>query len=342
MKRICCILLSLSLIFSVFAIAGINEKLPSESGEYVYYRDFTFTDETYIGFLIYDNSTIGTRFYTKSDISDTSNPSVEILFTVNPESSFLELTGEKIITQITNEDVDKVNYIHDIFYELSSHRKQVNDVDFSTNFSQTQSFAQFGGDVQIEYDKFIPIFNLHSISDFSGKILLQAVTIGSLSDSADTSFSSFTGFENLDSISLKKTKKIKAPSKSKIKTLDSAWKIIPNIPGEFKTLNNDAVYWKISIEIPVEKQNSVYSINDYLLKTIRLSSKDSYIYYPSVSLSENSQITSMLSFSSDKQYSRILKKLSKENETTFTLLTLTSFENWFQKNSDYLFYLLSN
>lgn len=342
MKRICCVLFLLCCAFSVFAIAGINEKLPSESGEYVYYRDFTFTEETYIGFLIYDNSTIGTRFYTKSEASDSSNPSVEILFTINPESSFLELTGEKIITQITNSDVDKVNYIHDIFYELASHRKQVNDADFSKNFSQTQSFAQFGGDVQIEYDKFIPIFNLHSINDFSGRILFQAVTIGSLSDSADTSFSSFTGFDNLDTVSLKKTKKIKAPSKSKIKTLDSAWKVVPNIPGEFKTLNNDAVFWKISIEIPTDLQNSNFSINEYLNKTLRLSSEGSYIYYPSINISEASEITSLLSYSSEKQYSRILKQLSKQNETTFTLTTITSFEDWYQKNSDYLFYLLAN
>ena len=57
------IFLSILLIFilcvSVFSLPGYKENLPTESGEYVFYRDFTFAQETYLGFLYYDEGTIG-------------------------------------------------------------------------------------------------------------------------------------------------------------------------------------------------------------------------------------------------------------------------------------------
>ena len=51
------ILISICLIFLVgfcFAIPGVNNIYGTLSGEYVFYRDYTFAQETYIGFLYLD------------------------------------------------------------------------------------------------------------------------------------------------------------------------------------------------------------------------------------------------------------------------------------------------
>ena len=49
-----------------FAIPGVEAVFPISSGEYVYYRDYTFPTETYIGFLQYDDGTLAIRYYAKN------------------------------------------------------------------------------------------------------------------------------------------------------------------------------------------------------------------------------------------------------------------------------------
>ena len=49
-----------------FAIPGVETVFPISSGEYVFYRDFSFPTETYIGFLQYDNTTLAIRYYAKN------------------------------------------------------------------------------------------------------------------------------------------------------------------------------------------------------------------------------------------------------------------------------------
>ena len=123
---------------------------------------------------------------------------------MDKSKDYIELTGERIVTQVTPKDVEIVNYIHDMVYELSSRRKKVQNEFLALNEQKTsltkqfvvdQDFVQFGGQVQLVFDGSIPVFNLESITDFSGKKLLQAVTMGTLSDNADTSFEKFAGFE---------------------------------------------------------------------------------------------------------------------------------------------------
>ena len=43
----------------VAAFPGIQSYLKDESGQYVYYRDYTFPYEAYVGFLHYDEGTYG-------------------------------------------------------------------------------------------------------------------------------------------------------------------------------------------------------------------------------------------------------------------------------------------
>ena len=153
---------------SAFSLPGFEENLPTESGEYVYYRDFTFAKETYIGFLYYSEDSIGVRCFSDGNFD------VTILFSLDKSKDYIELTGERIVTQVTPKDVEIVNYIHDMVYELSSRRKKVQN-EFLTlkeqnspvtkQFVVDQDFVQFGGQVQIVFDGSIPVFNLESITD---------------------------------------------------------------------------------------------------------------------------------------------------------------------------------
>ena len=328
------IFLSILLIFilcvSVFSLPGYKENLPTESGEYVFYRDFTFAQETYLGFLYYDEGTIGVRYFSKGK-SD-----IQILFSLDTSKDFVELTGERIISQITPEDVEIVNYIHDMIYEFSSRRKKIqSEFDLLKNNSSsvtkqivsTQDFQQFGGQVQLVFDGTIPVFNLDSISDFSGKMLLQAVTMGTLVDSADTSFEFFAGFENLpqekEEVKKKKlSKKEKKALDAKIQKYNSLWKIEDSMPGEFKTLGDYALFWEFPLDIVRDTSTNEDSkqVFDYFARNNRLSSSGTYVYLPKSSVN----------------YKFII-----EENGTFKMVNFSVYEAWLVENKDYVDYFLS-
>lgn len=356
------IFLSILLIFticvSVFSLPGYKENLPTESGEYVFYRDFTFVQETYLGFLYYDEGTIGVRYFSKGK-SD-----IQILFSLDTSKDFVELTGERIISQITPADVEIVNYIHDMIYEFSTRRKKIqSEFDLLKNNSSsvtkqivsTQDFQQFGGQVQLVFDGTIPVFNLESISDFSGKMLLQAVTMGTLVDSADTSFEFFAGFENLpqekEEVKKKKlSKKEKKALDAKIQKYNSLWKMEDSMPGEFKTLGDYALFWEFPLDIVRDTSTNEDSkqVFDYFARNNRLSSSGTYVYLPksSVNLSKNVdgksvQISKMMVYNPEgKKYSVNYKFIIEENGT-FKMVNFSVYEAWLVENKDYVDYFLS-
>lgn len=352
------IFLSILLIFticvSVFSLPGYKENLPTESGEYVFYRDFTFAQETYLGFLYYDEGTIGVRYFSKGK-SD-----IQILFSLDTSKDFIELTGERIISQITPEDVEIVNYIHDMIYEFSTRRKKIqSEFDLLKNNSSsvtkqivsTQDFQQFGGQVQLVFDGTIPVFNLESISDFSGKMLLQAVTMGTLVDSADTSFEFFVGFENLpqekEEVKKKKlSKKEKKALDAKIQKYNSLWKIEDSMPGEFKTLGDYALFWEFPLDIVRDTSTNEDSkqVFDYFARNNRLSSNKTYTYLPksSVSLLKDEkgntiQISKMIVYDSEaKEKYSVNYKILVENNGIYRMIHFSAYESWFKDNQDYI------
>ena len=201
MKRIFSILTTLALTCGAMsALTHIPEAQPDFNGDYVYYQDKTFSRDTYIGFLYYDDSTYGVRYYAQADAKNAlPEKDITVLFTTNPSADHLELTGERIVERITQEDVDTINYIHDMFYELYARRQKVTSLSSAQTFTSElnedwQDFPQFGGTVVMRFNKIIPIFNLYSIETVEGSVLLQTATIGSLTSSEDSSFADFKGF----------------------------------------------------------------------------------------------------------------------------------------------------
>lgn len=341
-----------------FSLPGYTELLPTESGEYVYYKDFSFAQETYLGILYYDEYTVAVRCFSNGKFD------VQILFSLDNKKDYLEFTGEKIVSEITQNDVEIVNYIHDMLYEFSARRKKVqNDFDLikeqnlavNKQIVSSQDFTQFGGQVQIVFDGSIPVFNIESITDFSGKKLLQIVTMGTLSDNADTSFEKFTGFENLPQKKevVKKKKLSKKEQKAldaKIQKYNSLWKVEDSMPGEFKTLGDYALYWEFPLEIvrDMSTNESSKQVFDYFYRNNRLSSNGSYVYLPesSVNVSKNKnensiQVSKMLVYNPDaNKYSVNYKFLIEENGN-FKMINFVVYEDWFNQNQDYVDYFLS-
>ena len=185
----------------MFALPGVASDVPDASGEYVFYRDNSFNRESYIGFLYYDDSTYEARYYAPAT-ETLAAKNIDMLFTVDPNKDRLELTGERFVAPPQQDDIEIVNYIHDLLYELGARRSKLDKsvlVDWAKNkapFMQagtmvSENYEQFGGPVQMLYDAAVPIFNLKKIVDYSSRDVFVVVTIGRLESSKDKSFAEF-------------------------------------------------------------------------------------------------------------------------------------------------------
>lgn len=199
------------------AVPGINQIIPLSSGEFVYYRDTTFSREAVFGILFYDEGTYALRFYAPATKTE-AEKDISVYITINPENPLIEFTGEKIIGAYAEEDSEIINYLHDIFYEFAARRQKVIISDMKDS-PQTleQEYQQFGGDVKITFDSQIPIFNIKEIATTSGKKLISVETIGKITGTQDTCFSSYKG---IASVPKDKKRNFKHNKKAKKVTMD--------------------------------------------------------------------------------------------------------------------------
>lgn len=211
---------------SLFALPAVSRQIEDASGEYVFYRDYSFTRESYIGFLFYDEATYEVRYFAPEVKIDSGEivpaKNLQILFSINPNAAHLELTGERLVTMPLEEDTQIINYIHDLLYDLTAHRIKLGALEF-TDYSKSngdflsegkvvhENYAQFGGNVTMIFDPIVPIFNLKKIVDYAGNDIFVVCTIGRLEDSQDKSFAEFVPSSAMKNSSEKKSaKKIKS------------------------------------------------------------------------------------------------------------------------------------
>ncbi len=190
----------------LFALPAVSRQIEDASGEYVFYRDNSFTRESYIGFLYYDESTYEARYFAPQSKTDSGEilpaKNLQILFSVNSAASHFELTGERFVTPPLEEDTQIINYIHDLLYDLAARRIKLGALDF-TDYSKSKvdflsegkivhdNYEQFGGNVTMIFDSIVPIFNLKKIVDYAGNDVFVICTVGRISSSQDKSFSEF-------------------------------------------------------------------------------------------------------------------------------------------------------
>lgn len=343
-----CIFLVLS---SVAAFPGIKTYLPDYSGQYVYYRDYSFEYEVYIGFLYYDEGTYAMRYYapqypgtsavSRAGTGRSGIPkSIEILFTLNPDVDYTEMTGERFLNNISGTDTDIVNYMHDLVYELSARRRNLKDEIVSSTITNKEDFSQFGGNVIMEYSFDIPIFNLKQITSADGMPLFQIATTGALAFSEDPSFSQFKGFPApLNDKQRSFTSKKKLPdteikyNAQKIK-LDNQWM---QAAENMYMLGNVALV--VLSDFPASAASSGSKMMlDSFCRTFSLSSQDTYADWDSrkVTATKDKVAVEIRYYQpSENSVTRDFKIIKKNKSGDYSVMSLTVFDNAYKTNRSY-------
>jgi len=345
MKRIKSLLTAISIFatttFSAIALPGVTQMIPDQSGQFVYYKDNTFTRESYVGIVYFDESTYGLRYYAPA-IEKEGKPEMkmQVYVTIDEEKAkekaFIEFTGEKVEPiPRSQEETDIINYLHDIIYEMFPRRIKFGDV---TKINvMNDDYEQFGGRVSIEFDPIIPVLNLSKIVTSDGKIALTAVTGGKLTSSNDTSFISFKGIPaKIASENGAKVKKSKATSieienegvKTQVFNLDSNWE---QKSAASWMLDDNAFVSTIALPISKEQKNA-------LLRSLILGRNHSYSDWSKLKILEKDNMLSInqVVFDSESNLFKYdFKKIANLDENTKSIFTLTVFANSYAKNKSY-------
>lgn len=329
----------------LYAVPGINQLIPLTSGEYVYYRDSTFSREAVFGIIFYDEATYGMRFYAPATKTE-AEKDISVYISINPENPLIEFTGERIVGAYAEEDAEIINYLHDIFYEFSSRRQKtfISGYDDATQ-TIAQEYEQFGGEVNVNFDAQIPIFNIRSISNKSGKKIIYAETIGKLSSNQDTGFSSYKGILTLPQDKKrnfknnKKAKNVTLNFENTEITIRDEWTEFPGywFLGDYAMLSVASIplptgYTKEDFEYAFEKMTAQSSNGSYALLDQKIVKKDDKgrIEYTNIFYQpENGDVTRDF-------------KILIENNSSYAYLTLTVFDSIYKANKKYFNDLLSS
>ena len=339
-KTILSIITTILLTTSVFALPGFTSFIPDSAGEYVYYRDTSFTRESYVGILMYDEATYQIRYIAPQD-NETKLPEKEIaiLLTVDPKADVWTMTGEKIISTILpdTDDTDIVNYLHDLLYEFSARRIKADKVE-NLQVIIDQDYAQFGGNTSITFDARVPLFNIRTIADEKGNKVFDCVTIGIIKSSEDNTFSQFKGLpSNKPSVTKenKKTaKSVVCKFENRSVTLDENWE---QKMENFWTLGNESLV-TMSV-LPKVSENKV--LNDlYIQRKLLESSAGSYTDFQNCEIiytqSKNSyKITSTSFFPESDINVCITKILTHNKEDGFDYFSISTYQKSYLKNPSY-------
>ena len=328
---------SLFLLASLcFAIPGVTPLISDSSGEFVYYRDHSFSRESYIGLIFYDEATYGVRYFAPAD-SKKRLPALSFLVLVTIDSEKIgavEFTGEKVEPlPRSEEETAIINYLHDFLYELFPRRERAGDIFETTEI--TGDYEQFGGRVKFVYDPLVPVLNLRSISTIDGKIALELVTEGKLRSAQDASFNSFSGIPQ----KAKKTQNLKINKKLSKQTqkidcdtfefsLDSQWEQKSPLVWMISSV---AMVTASQVTVPEEMENR-------LLRMLRLGSDCSYPVFASLNVEKKGErtVVSQRFFDSETGEFQIDKKiLAKRADGSTVIFSLTSEESAYSKNKAY-------
>lgn len=339
-KTILSIITTILLTASVFALPGFTSFIPDSAGEYVYYRDSSFSRESYIGILGYDDATIQIRYFApKDDTAKLPAKEIAILITVDPKADFWNMTGEKIISTILpdTDDTDIVNYLHDLLYEFSARRISAVAVE-SDNLVLDQDFAQLGGKVALTFDARVPLFNIKSITDEKGTKVFDCVTIGTIKSSEDKSFEAFKGVSAPKPAVTKETRKATKSKVCKFEnhqvTLDEDWE---QKMENFWTLGNDSLITMSVLPKVAEDKN----LNDlYVQRKLLESSEGSYTDFQNCEITytqakDSYKLVSTSCFPESEINVCITKILTRNNDGGFDYFSISTYQSAYLKNPSY-------
>lgn len=327
-------------VFAAHALPGVQSPVSDQSGEYVYWRDTSFQRESIVGAIYYDDSTYALRYFAPADAKKKlAQKDIAVYLTVDPDSSVLKLTGENIVGITEAQDTDIVNYLHDLFYELTARRQKTPIAPTGTT-SSVQDFVQFGGNVTLVFDARIPIFNLVSITGADGMPILDVQVTGRLVSSEDTSFSAYKGIQSLPKDKKRTLKKSKAQPLSvdfegHRLELDTRWAR----SAENLFLLGDSALLTVNT-IPAQSSESSVPFETSMLRLLCQSTEGSYIPLKFVQIGRTpsgdlARVTAYSVQPAEGNLARIFHVLTPRSSGDFAYLMLSVFDGAYQRNRAY-------
>lgn len=295
------------------------------SGDYVIYRDYSWKAPTWIGFLYYNDETYGAFIRT----DDPENPrTVSILFSGNIEKGKLSLTGQQIISSITPDDTFGVNYLMTLLpklYELKTFPRDAKIV-FGTTTVRKQ-MEEFGGAVTLDFQSFVPLFHLKTITGAKKETILELTEIGSINGNGESVFYGYSPAkpkQGTNTFILDKSAKKETITVSDVPLhLDSQWK---KIADNSFLCGNTAFLTVSTVNLPADKSGNTLSVPEQLLRWLSSSSPFAKTLLPYTTI-QGTQTAFTLTQSiydvESKQVSKDIKRCIKNKEGSFTIISLT-------------------
>jgi len=295
------------------------------SGDYVIYRDYSWKAPTWIGFLYYNDETYGAFIRT----DDPENPrTVSILFSGNIEKGKLSLTGQQIISSITPDDTFGVNYLMTLLpklYELKTFPRDAKIV-FGTTTVRKQ-MEEFGGAVTLDFQSFVPLFHLKTITGAKKETILELTEIGSINGNGESVFYGYSPAkpkQGTNTFTLDKSAKKETITVSDVQLhLDSQWK---KIADNSFLCGNTAFLTVSTVNLPADKSGNTLSVPEQLLRLLSSSSPFAKILlqYTTIQGTQTAfTLTQSIYDVESKQVSKDIKRCIKNKEGSFTIISLT-------------------
>ena len=336
-KTIACAVVFLC-IQAAHALPGFTPYIEDASGEYVYYEDKTFTRKSYVGFLRYDEATYAARYYAPKTNKD-APLSVTIFVTVDPSADYMKITGEKQIAQGSPRDGEIVNYLEDMLYTLNAHRIKAGSIARENERIVPDDIMQFGGDVVVEYDYLIPLFNLKRIargSDMS--MLFDVVTVGKLASSSDAAFSNFSGLPE-SYADKKKSPRKKTQAKKTAFSFDGQ-----KVDADDAWVQKMDNMWMLGDDAVISMASLPKSVGDtprseaLMIRRLLEGNGTSYADWRYVSVRNADRSCTLGAVFYDgakKKAARIVRKLTKMSDGSYAFFTLSVFEDAYSADKSY-------
>lgn len=184
---------------------AFRDFAPMASGEFAFYRDYTFTEPTWTGILSYDENTWAAQTFAPG-----TGRRVTVFFTGEIQNGEFILTGQRNDSDFRQEDVPFINYLMQILPFLYNTRLTAEAAGGNApeqnartaDDARTSGFLPpriqaaadsplFGGKCEATFAPETPLFNVIHIKDASGKKVFEFEYGGIISKETSAGFFNF-------------------------------------------------------------------------------------------------------------------------------------------------------
>ncbi|MGP1594939.1 MAG: hypothetical protein ACTTH8_06810 [Treponema sp.] len=299
-----------------------EQKEGTVSGDFVIYRDYSWKNPTWIGFLYYDDETYGAVLHTPE-----TNSRISILFSCKPQQNTLELTGQKIISAITQDDTFGVNYLMTLLPAL--YEKKLLPAASHSPAAQHAIAADmfaFGGAVTLTFDNTVPLFHLKNLTNAKNGLVLELLEQGSIRGSGEHTFYEFTPPVIKQAVNqFKRDKKAKKETISVHNhsfTLDSQW---TKIADNSFLCGNTAFLTINTLTIPAVPLQTLPE-SAQLIRFFSTSGLQAQVLIPHQLIegtAENFMISQSVYDMQQQKINKDIKRCIKNSDGSFTIISLT-------------------